>query len=330
MTMSAEGAVTQEELDSLLASLAAAAREEGRSRRARRGAPVVHEARVHDFARSEGLPATAVQALEAGCHSFAAAVGASLSAHLSHPVQVSLLSVDQMSCEQYARSVPDPTVAGIFTASPLPGRGLLEVNPAIASWIVERALGGMAEAPERPRPLTELEAALLRRPLATMLGELGAAWQNIAPIAPKLVEITHSAALAEIARPTDPVAVASFEVRLGQLVGMASVCLPSLPLKLARRPAAGEGAPSPRPADVRRAAARLPVTCRVRLGATSLSLADLASLQEGDVLMLDRAVGEPIELLVGQRCKLLCRPLAVGETVAVEIAGDAAREGGPM
>ena len=48
--MDAEGAVTQEELASLLASLAAAESKERRGARARAGAGRVHEARVHDFA----------------------------------------------------------------------------------------------------------------------------------------------------------------------------------------------------------------------------------------------------------------------------------------
>lgn len=326
--MAAEGAVTQEELESLLASLAAAARgERRRGARARGGARAVHEARVHDFARSERLSSATVQALEAIYASFAVGAAGALAAYLNHPFHIVLLSVDQMSYDQYVRSVPDPTLIAIFTMGAVPGRAALELNPVIAFWIVDRVLGGKGDIAANPRPLTDLEKALARNPLSAMLAELESAWQGVAPLRPELVDLTHSATLADVAKASDPVAVASFEVRIASVVGMASVCLPSLALKLAggaalRAGTAGRSDGGRREGRVAAAALReVRLPCSVRLGAAAIRVAELADLRVGDVVRLDRGWRDSLEMRVGARPRFVCRPVAAGSRVGVEIVG---------
>jgi flagellar motor switch protein FliM len=330
--MGTHEAVTQEELASLLTSLAAAEREGGRGRRGRPGAPRVHEARVHDFARSEGLSRAVVQALEGIYSSFARAATVTLSAYLHGAFEVSLLSLDQLSYRQFAGSVPEPTVAGVFSVSPLPGRAILELNPSIGFWIVDRLLGGEGEIVKAPRPLTELEKALIEGTLSRMLRELGTAWEEMVHLAPELIEIIDSVGAAEIAKPDDAVAVAWFEVTVGPIAGMASVCFPVISLKLGKvgaglsEDAVGEGARAEVSSlweGLDTAISGVGVNCVVRLGTTRISVAELTGLEKGDVLCLDRSVDESLEILVGDAPKFRCRPVASAKKLAVEILGDA-------
>ncbi len=329
--MGRDAAVTEEELASLLASLAAAEREGKRGGRGRPGAARVHEARVHDFARSADLSSPTVQALEGIHSSFARAVTVTLSAYLHGAFEVSLLSLDQLSYSQFARSVPEPTVVCVFSVKPLPGRAILELNPSIGFWIVDRLLGGEGEIVKTPRPLTELEKALIEGTLSRMLRELGTAWEEMLHLEPELIEITDSAGAAEIARPADAVAVASFEVTVGPIAGMASVCFPVISLKLGKvdvgpsEEAAGKGARAEASSlreGLEAAISGAEVDCVVRLGTTRMSAADLADLAPGDVLCLDRASSAELEMLVAGRPKFRCRPVRSGDRAAVEIAGE--------
>ena len=319
--------MTQQVLAGLLDSLAAAEEsEEGRGGSRQGGR--IHEARVHDFARGEALPRTTVQALEGVYSSFARAAAITLSAYLHTPFQMSMLSLDQLTYDQFVRSVPDPTVIAVFEIKPLPGKAILEVNPAIGFWIVDHMLGGEGEILKTPRPLTHMERALIEGALSRMLVELGAACKDLIPMEPELVEIVESARAAEIAKPTDAVAVASFEATVSSLTTMASICLPVIALKLGR--AGGRGshddaaATDPRALRRRLAAALmpLPVACVVRLGRARLSAAELRALEEGDVLPLDRCVAEGLEMAVGGRPKLCCRPAASEDRLVVEITGE--------
>ena len=326
--MSAEEAVTQEVLASLLSSLAATKESEGPRGRARPASRRVHEARVHDFARSEALPRATVQGLEGVYATFARAAASSLSAYLRTPFQMSLLSLDQLTYDQFVRSVPDPTVIAVFSMKPLPGKAILELNPAICFWIADRMLGGEGGIVEKPRPLTDMEKALLEGAVSRLLGELGAACESLIHVEPDLVEVLDAARAAEIAKPADPVGVASFEVTVGSLTGMASICLPAMSLKLGGvvvgpsgdvRGDRSPGAGPPLGSGLEAALSSLPVSCAVRLGGVAISAAELAELEEGDVLCLDRRVEEDWDIFVAGVPKFRGRPVRSGEKLALEI-----------
>ncbi len=62
---------------------------------------------------------------------------------------------------------------------------------------------------------------------------------------------------------------------------------------------------------------RIPVTVQIVLGAAKLSIAEVAALQKGGVVRLDRRIGEPVDVLVNGR--------AIGRGEIVVVEGDDAR-----
>jgi flagellar motor switch protein FliM len=334
--VSTEGRVEQAQLDSLLASLATITGHQ-RARRKGQGAPTVHEARVHDFARAEGLPRSIMQALHTIYTPFARATGSAISMYLRTPVHISLLSVDQVTYDQFVRSVPDPTVIAVFSMKPLPGNGLLELNPSCGFWMIDRLLGGKGDIIKAPRPLTEIEHSLIEGTISIILSELAKSWQHVASITPDLQTMSHSAALAEIAKPADSVVVSSLEVTAGEMTGMASICMPATSLKLGPLSLADSDSSKPAadlPSDAASTRSRIasalqsaPITCRVRIGTMRLSAEQLSSLREGDVLCLERGLHEPADFFVGKVRKFSCRPIDLGPTLAAEILSATSQEG---
>ena len=51
-----------------------------------------------------------------------------LSAQLRIGVQASLISVEQLTYEEFIRSIPDPSVMVVFSMKPLEGNGILEIK----------------------------------------------------------------------------------------------------------------------------------------------------------------------------------------------------------
>jgi len=61
----------------------------------------------------------------------------------------------------------------------------------------------------------------------------------------------------------------------------------------------------------------LPVV--VELGKATISLKELLSLEVGDVVVLDKRVGEPLNILVGKKVKMKGMPGRSGRRLAIKI-----------
>jgi flagellar motor switch protein FliM len=308
--------ITQGELDSLLSSLETGAGEGGRRAGRRHGATAVHEARVHDFARGDALSRSMLQALESSYAGFAATAAAKLSGYLRARCRMALLSVDQLSYQQFKRSVPDPTVIGLLDLIHLPGEAVLELNQSVGLWIIDRMLGGAGEPPTLARALTEIEKALVSGALSILVSELSIALPGLPHAHATLLRVLHSAEAAEIAGPSEPVVVTSFEITLDDLIGMASICIPAGSLRGVADPQSASDAGESEVVSAALMHIRIP--CAVRLGTVTMSAADVAGVAVGDVICLDRPPSGAMQFLVAGRPKFTCLPVPAGARSAAD------------
>lgn len=65
----------------------------------------------------------------------------SLSAELRSFVNVHVSSVDQLTFEEYSRSISNPSALAIFDLEPLAGSAILEFGPEISFAILDRLMG---------------------------------------------------------------------------------------------------------------------------------------------------------------------------------------------
>lgn len=281
------------------------------------------EPRLHDFTHSEALPRPVVQALERVCSSLARGASAGLSADLREQVRVLPESLTQVTYDQYVQTAPDPTIAVTFRMSPLPGRGLLQLDTSLGMRIIEQLLGGRGEGAAAARALTMVEKALLEGTVARLLAELGTAFEALARFQPEVAVLVDSIRTAEVAKPMEAMAVAGFEMQIASVTGKMAICLPAISLKMGGAVEASAAGLSDDKVSLREmlgASLRsLPLTCVVRLGQARISAAELAALAEGDVLSLDTAASADLEMLVAGRAKFRCGPVRYGSRMAVKI-----------
>ena len=80
---------------------------------------------------------------------FARIFSTSLSAFLRTIVEVKLVSVDQISYEEFIRSIPNPTSLNIINMDPLEGDALMELSPTLSFPVVDRLMGGQGQVSRR-------------------------------------------------------------------------------------------------------------------------------------------------------------------------------------
>ncbi len=285
--------------------------------------------RPYDFRRPDRFSKDQLRTVSILHGAFARMAGMALSVHLRFPVNVTVQAVEQLSYEEFVRSIPSPTVIVLFRLEPLEGRALLEFSTSLALSMVDRLLGGPGRADQPLRPLTELERGLVERLMQRLLPLLHDAWQSVADVRPVLMGLETNPQFAHIAGPTDVVLLVHFQVDTPQHSHRMNLCLPYLLLQpilsllsattLFRAPSRATQTEL-----LQQAIEDTSVPVRVELGRAWVALGDLLSLGPDDVVRLNRRVHEALQVLVEGVPVFTGRPGRVGSRLAVEILGQEA------
>lgn len=270
------------------------------------------DAELFDWRRPSKFGREHVRALANAHDVFTRRMSTSLGGMLRGLVQLESVSVDQMTYDDYIRSLPNPNICAIVGLSPLPGAVVLEMNVGFALQMVDRLLGGRGLPVDIRRP-TDLETPLVRDITTTAVRCLGEALQPSLDVRPQLTEIETNPQVVQVTSPSDMVLLLSFRLTIAQgehTEGLVTLCYPAatlapildrLSLSAGAGPDAHVGDDPPEDLSDRIAAylddVTVPVT--VRLADSQVKARDLLSLGVGDVLRLDHRVGQPVVASVG-------------------------------
>lgn len=285
-----------------------------------------------DFTAHSQLSREDARHLEIAHEPFTRAVSRTWSSGLRALVHLEPIGVDELSYDDYVRSMPSPTVLGIVTLAPLPGTVVIELDLQFALVLVERLLGSTAlESATRTqaRRPTELEAALLRDLFQVATSGLASTMAPVADVSGELTGMEFNPQLVQVAAPSDRMAALSYRVQVSggvQAEGLASVCYPAslvTPLLdgLRQRPAGdGESASQASNPLVAQQLHGVNVDLSVAFAESAMPARVLAGLAEGDVLRLDHRVDRPVRLLLGDRVLLFGHAGRRGRRLAVQVA----------
>jgi len=113
--------------------------------------------KIYDFKRPDKFSKEQIRTVSSMHESFARLTTTSLSAQLRTLIQVHVASVDQLTYEEFIRSIPNPTTLAVINMDPLKGSAILEIDPAVTFSIIDRLFGGPGEGVKVSRDLTEIE-----------------------------------------------------------------------------------------------------------------------------------------------------------------------------
>ncbi|MGN6244333.1 MAG: flagellar motor switch protein FliM [Motilibacteraceae bacterium] len=256
----------------------------------------------YDFRRPTKLSREHVRALQIVFETFARQWTTVLTTSLRAIAQVSLVSIEQQTYDEYVGTLSNPTLMHILSLEPIVGAGVLEFSVSSAMTSVDHMLGGPG-APDQPtRPLSDIESTLLKSLVTRVLGELRYAFEPVTRVQPEVTSLEYNPQFAQAASAADVVIVASFDLHVGRDECVATVCLPFNGVFPLLEIALGHGVTSERERAARAAAARavadrlqeVPVDVAVRFRPTPLTPQALVGLAVGDVIGLDHPVSAPL------------------------------------
>lgn len=315
--------LSQNEIDSLLSAISTGEMniEEAKS--------VEEEKKVslYDFKRPDKLAKDHLRTIQMIHETFARLSTNMLSAQLRSAVQIQVISVDQMTYEEFIRSIPEFTILGIFDTGSLEGNAILEMNSGIVFTIIDRLFGGPGGPMEIVRELTDIELTIIERMILKLLENLKEAWTNIIEVSPRIEQIESNPQFVQIVGPNEMVVLVTFEVRIGSSEGMMNICMP-YPLidpvvpKLSAQYWFSSTRKEKTEESIKALRDRLnlvKVPVIANLGSIDVGLTDLLALKRGDVISLKQDIKNNIEVYVGKNPKFKGMPGTIGKKISVQI-----------
>ncbi|MBN1759565.1 MAG: flagellar motor switch protein FliM [Chitinispirillaceae bacterium] len=281
---------------------------------------------LYDFRRPDRVSKDQMRTLQNLHEGFARQFSTTLTNFLRTFVEIELVSVDQLTYSEFVMSISNPSCIYVFKMEPLEGNAILEINPSLVFFIIDRLFGGQGRPSEQNRELTLIEQNVINRIVERSLQDLKEVWEHIGVFSPKIEAYETNPQFVQIAPPGETVILISLEVRMQNASGLMSICFPYMLLENVINNLSGESWMSSRSSatvetrttlEHELESVELPVSTLI--GKTSLTIRDLLQLQRGDVLCLDKPYDSDLILQVGGKNKMAVRTGLVGRKKAVKI-----------
>ncbi|MBI5117006.1 flagellar motor switch protein FliM [Candidatus Poribacteria bacterium] len=318
--------LSQEEVDALLAAVS-----EGEVQVEKPEAPTkrAHVAK-YDFKRPERVSKEQFRGFQTLSEVFARDLSTALGGSLRAVARVSVVSVDQITYDEYVLSISNPTSYNVIQLPPIEGNLILEFNPALIFPIIDRLLGGRGVAIAKPRELTEIEQKLVAKIVELVLTTLVRAWRHLAEFAWKLVAQENDPQIVQIVTGSEIVLALKFELTVGDISGSMSLCLPVVAIEPMLDKIGAEytfyGArPQHRGPQTARMLEEIVMRTRTQVEAymagSVIAVSDLLKLQVGDIVRLDNNVIDEscITLAINGMPKFSAKQGRVGNRQAIQV-----------
>ena len=318
--------LSQEEIDALLnAGKSGVTTQADPSLLAQEEEPI--EINPYNFKRPRLFAQDQIRVLNHIHESFARDLSGYLSAQLRTIVNINLYTVDQVLYSEYVLSSAPPSALYVIGLQNIGQDIVIEMDPRLVIFIVEKLFGGPGIFVKRPREISPIEQRIMRRVMNSALKELEKAWEQIHPVTLKQEAFESNAEFVQIIPGVEPVMVVTFEVLIYEQRSLLNICYPYILLErlltrsgMKRWLSNLTSQVNPRVKErFHKSLSTVNVEMKAELGRAHLPMREVLSLQEGDIIPLTRKISEPVEVYIENALKFKAYPGRSGKRHALRI-----------
>lgn len=322
--------LSQEEIDRLLSALSQGevnieeVKKEGEEKKIR----------TYDFLRPQKFSKEQQRTVQMIHENFARSMSTYLSGKLRSFTSVSVVGIDQLTYDEYMKSIGNPSFITVFTAREFAGSVILNTSLEIFYGILDVLLGGPGETGDVKRIPTEIEIGIIKKEIVNILTSLSQAWASIHPFIPVVESTETNPQFVQIVPSSEMVLAITFFVSFGKVEGYMSLCWPSSVIepigeklttqswfKVKQKEITQEHIE-----NLKENLQKTKVEVNAVIGETVLTLGEILMLEVGDVIRLKEHYDEPIKIEINGRLKFLGKPGQYKGNYAVKVT-DVIKEG---
>ncbi|MGL4761219.1 MAG: flagellar motor switch protein FliM [Sarcina sp.] len=323
--------LSQSEIDSLLSALSSGEigtediqKEEEKQR-----------VKVHDFRRPQKFSKEHIRTLELVHDDFSRLCSNYLTGKTRKNTKVKLVSVEQITYEEFIHSVSNPTVLINFKFAPLNGLLTFEFSPDFAFQIIDILFGGNGEKRYVAKEFTEINKGVMESLAKELIENLKVAWQDIIEAIPEYESMENNPALNQTLAPNEPIALLTFSVEMGNSTSMVNLCVPYVSVEDIMDRLLVEywfehdqkNIKNEHKDKIESKIKGVDINLSVELGSSQIMINDFLKLTIGDVIRLDKLIIDPVKVKVENRECYYAKPGMVGFSRGVEILDIIKEEG---
>ncbi|MEJ5257896.1 MAG: flagellar motor switch protein FliM [Fervidobacterium sp.] len=315
--------LSQEEIDRLLSALSQGevnieeVKKEGEEKKVR----------TYDFLRPQKFSKEQIRTVQMIHENFARSVSTYLSGKLRSFTSVNVVGIDQLTYDEYMKSISNPSFITIYTAREFVGSAIFNMSLEIFYGILDVLLGGPGEVADVKRVPTEIETGIIKKEIVNILTSLSQAWISIHPFIPVVESTETNPQFVQIVPSNEMVLAITFFVNFGKVEGYMSICWPSSVIepigeklttqswfKIKQKEITKEHID-----NLKENLQKTKLEVIAVIGETTLTLGEVLTLEVGDVIRLREHYTDPIRVEINGRTKFLGKPGQYKGNYAVKV-----------
>jgi len=231
-------------------------------------------------------------------------------------------SVNIVRFGDFVAKLPLPCAVGIFNIEPLSGQCLIAIDPRLIYIVISSVFGGSAKQYKiEGKEFTRIEMRFIQRLLNLCYQELELAWSTVMKVRIVPINIETNPTLLTVSRAKEKFILLKLTVIIEGSEGYIYLAIPEASIAPYKDMLKGTTEIKSKSAqkDPIKAFQKIPLKLEVLLGGSQISFKRLLELKQGDVIILDKSVKEPLEVKVEGLSKFLAFLGQLGRKKAIKI-----------
>lgn len=314
--------LSQSEIDALLSALSTGDIEADNVKEEEK-----QKIKLYDFRSPQKFSKEHIRTLELIYDNFARSTSNYLTGQLRQNVKIKIVTVQQITYDEFVHSVQNPTMMTIFKMPPLSGSLMLECNPEFSFAVIDILLGGSGKKVKINKEFSEIDKNIIKETTREMVSYMKNAWEDILHVEPEVEGLETNPIINQSLAPNEPVALITFSAEIGATMSFVNLCIPYLSVeKLLDKLVVQywfknelEEIQESSKEKIREGLDKVDVNIYADLGKSMITVDDFLSLAVGDVIKLDRKTVEPIEVYIEDIQTFYAKPGNIGKNMGVSI-----------
>jgi len=318
--------LSQEEIDALLSGLSDGAIEIEQKAEPDEPKQEVRTFDILQFTKSkkENLPA-----LQFIYDRFSKSFQSALSLFLGRDVEIEQTPVHYIEYREFVKTLPLPTNMNVITTENLNGFFIVVFDAKIVFCALESVFGGSDVSAPRieGREFTKIELYVIKKLADIFSNEMEKAWTPVYRITCKYSRSEMNPNYVTMVSQEEIVSICQFSFNIENVSGWMKICIPYGILETIKDYLTST--PSREGLEMRHKwiekmkeeVMNVPLDIRVTLGKKRISLKDFLGAKEDTIIMVDRSVNDPVDIMIGGKAKLKGRLGILKGSKAVQIEG---------